>query len=120
MKQRNVPLARLIVACLGTAALLAGCKASVSVGKPEVAQADVETQVAAQLAAKVNQPTPKVTCPSGLEAKVGASIDCELVAQGDTASYPVHVVVDSVKDGKAHFTAEVGTAPTGETTTTAP
>ena len=89
----------------------AGCKASVHVGGSEVAKADVESEAASQLAAKVNQPRPKVTCPRALSAKVGATVDCDLVAQGDTVKYPVHIVVDSVKDGTAHFRVEVGQAP---------
>jgi hypothetical protein len=110
------------VACLGAVALLSGCKASVSIGGTnEVAKSEVESQVATELAAKVNQATPDVTCPSGLKAKVGASIDCQLVAQGDTASYPVHVVVDTVTNGKVHFTATVGDTPTaGAQSTTTP
>ncbi|MBV8960058.1 MAG: hypothetical protein JO087_14920, partial [Actinobacteria bacterium] len=52
--------------------------------------------------------------------KVGASIDCELVAQGDTAVYPVHVVVDSVKNGTVHFNAQVADQPksSSDTSTT--
>lgn len=92
-----------------------GCtaKASVKVGKSEVSKEDVQTQVATELANSLHQPTPTITCPGGLEAKVGASVDCDLTAQGDTTKYPVHVVVDSVKDGTAHFNAEVGQQPEG-------
>lgn len=92
-------------------AMLTGCKASVHFGTSEVSKSEIESQVATQLAAKVNQPEPKVTCPSGLKAKVGASIDCELVAQGDTDVYAVHVVVDTVKSGKVHFNATVADTP---------
>jgi len=100
--------------------LFAGCHVSVSVGKKEVSKSEVESEVAKELAAKVNQPVPKVTCPSGLSAKVGASIDCDLVAQGDTAVYAVHVVVDTVKNGTVHFNATVADHPksSGDTTTT--
>ena len=94
--------------------MFVGCKASVHVGNSEIAKADVETEAATQLAATVKQPTPKVTCPGGLSAKVGATIDCDLVAQGETVKYPVHIVVDSVKGGTAHFTVEVGQSPEGE------
>ena len=102
--------------------LLTGCHVSVHVGKSEVSKSDVEAEVAKELAAKVNQPVPKVTCPSGLPAKVGASIDCDLVAQGDTAVYAVHVVVDTVKSGKVHFNATVADEPknSSDSTTTAP
>lgn len=118
--QRRVGLT---IAATGVLVLLSGCGVSVHVGKNEVSRSDVETQVAKELAAKVNQPVPKVTCPGPLKAKVGASLDCDLVAQGDTAVYAVHVVVDSVKNGKVHFNAQVADQPkssSGATTTTSP
>jgi len=107
------------VAC-ASLALLGGCKVSVHVGNHEVSKADVETEVAKDLAAKVSQPEPKVTCPSGLPAKVGASIDCDLVAQGDTNVYAVHVVVDTVNGGKVHFNATVADQPKSNGSTTNP
>jgi hypothetical protein len=91
--------------------LLAACSGSVSVsgGTKEVAQSEVESTVASQLAAQTNQPIPKVSCPGALQAKVGATIDCTLTPQGATASLPVHVVVDSVdSNGIAHYTAQAG------------
>jgi hypothetical protein len=112
---------RLLVAVAwASLALLGGCKMSVHLGKNEVSKADVETEVAKDLAAKVSQPEPKVTCPSGLRAKVGASLDCDLRAQGDTDVYVVHVVVASVKDGKVHFNATVADTPKSSGSTTTP
>lgn len=69
---------------------LGACKASVSIGggTPQVSKSDVEAQVATQLAASVNQPKPTITCPGPLPARVGASLDCDLVAQGATVKYP--------------------------------
>lgn len=112
---------RLLVAlACASLALLGSCKVSVHVGKNEVSKSDVETEVAKELAAQVHQPEPKVTCPGGLPAKVGSSIDCDLVAQGETDVYAVHVVVDTVKNGKVHFNASVADHPksSGSTTTT--
>ena len=108
------------MASLACLLILGGCKASISIGKKQVGKSEVETQVANQLAAKVNQPEPKVTCPGPLDAKVGASIDCDLVAQGETDVYAVHVVVDSVKNGTVHFNAQVADQPksNGDTSTT--
>ncbi len=120
----TVRFALLVGIAVASLVVLGACKASVSVGSgpPDVAQSDVEAQVATQLAAKVNQPKPTITCPGPLSAKVGASMDCDLVAQGDTVKYPVHVVVDSVTNGTANFSAEVGQTPEGGagTTTTKP
>ncbi|MFL6090007.1 MAG: DUF4333 domain-containing protein [Aeromicrobium sp.] len=86
-----------------SAVLLTGCSKTVS-------KADVEKQSATQLAAVTNQPVPKVTCPGDLEAKVGATMKCTLVAKGDTVKYPVTITVTSLKGGKANFNAVVGPA----------
>lgn len=101
---------RFLGAGLVCATVITACSTSVSVGPSEVAQSDVESQVATQLAAQTSQPLPKVSCPSGLQAKVGSSIDCTLTAQGDTTKYPVHVTVTSIKNGTAQFNAQVGQA----------
>jgi hypothetical protein len=104
--------ARILAAGFAFATLVSACSGSVTIGGiPEVSQSDVQTKVAAQLAAETSQPVPKVACPSGLQAKVGASIDCTLTAQGSTVKYPVHVTVKSVNNGTAHFDAQVGQAP---------
>ncbi len=103
---------RFLVAGFACATVLSACSASVTVGgTSQVPQSTVESQVATQLAAETSQPTPKVSCPGGLDAKVGATIDCELTAQGSTVQYPVHVTVTSVTNGTAHFTAQVGQTP---------
>jgi hypothetical protein len=70
----------------------------------------VQTQVAKQLAAEAQQPTPAVSCPGGLAAKVGATVDCTLTPKGSTIIFPVHVTVTSIKNGTAHFSAQVGQA----------
>jgi hypothetical protein len=103
--------ARFLIAGFACATLMTACSGSVTIsGTPEVSQSDVESQVASQLAAETSQPLPKITCPSGLQAKVGASIDCTLTAQGSTTTLPVHVSVTSVTNGTAHFSAQVGQA----------
>jgi hypothetical protein len=101
----------LVVACCTATLLATGCGASVSVGKKDVPKAKVEAQVAERLAAKFHQPQPAVSCPSDLRAKVGARLTCILVAQGDTAKYPVTVTVTSAEDGVATFTIEVAKQP---------
>ncbi len=122
---RTLRLFRLVAAGIVGMVALGACKASVSLGSNEIAKADVESKVATQLAAQVNStspsstiPTPRVTCPANLKGQVGASMDCDLVAQGETTHYPVHVVVDSVNGKDVHFTAQVGTTPVGSTSTT--
>ncbi|HVB93090.1 MAG TPA: DUF4333 domain-containing protein [Acidimicrobiales bacterium] len=103
---------RCLVSGFAFATLITACSASVTIGgTPEVSQSDLESEVATQLAAQNNQPLPKVTCPGGLQGKVGASIDCTLIAQGSTTKLPVHVTVTSIDNGTAHFNAHVGQAP---------
>jgi hypothetical protein len=112
---RRVPTSR-TVRLAGIAALavaLWGCSASVHVGtsNPTLPRAQVESQTASELAAKLNQPAPTVTCPGDLEAKVGTKMDCTLVAQGDTTRLPVHLTVDSITGTTAHWNIDVGTGP---------
>ena len=96
-----------LLAAVATTVLLGAC----SSGPGTVSKSDVEDQVAVQLAAKVHQPKPAVTCPTGLTAKVGASIQCVLVAQGSTVRYGVKVTVTSVSGSTAHFDIEVANTP---------
>ena len=123
-KSRNWLIAGLVVALVAAGVVITVLVSSgnvvvtVNSGQPsqstvptgEVSQSDVESQVASQLAAETSQPTPKVSCPSGLEAKVGAAIDCTLTPKGSTTTLPVHVTVTSVDNGTAHFSAQVGQA----------
>jgi len=84
-----------------------------SSGPGEIAQSDLEGQIATQLAEQTKQPKPTIACPSGLEAKVGATADCTLSVPPDTKEYNVHVVVDTVdKDTKtAHYSIKVADQP---------
>jgi Domain of unknown function (DUF4333) len=101
----------LVATGCATALLVTGCGGSVSIGEKTISKSDVETQAAKQLAAEVNQPEPKVTCPDDLKAEVDAKLECTLVAQGATTQYPVTITVTSVQDGTAKFDIEVGQAP---------
>ena len=67
-------------------------------GASTVPKADVEKQAAVQLAKEVDEPEPDVTCPDDLDAEVDATLECTLVAEGDTVEYPVTITVTSVKD----------------------
>jgi hypothetical protein len=105
-----------LVLAVGTAcaAVLWGCSGSVSIGgSGTISKDDVQTQTATELAQQLNQPTPTVTCPGPLTAKVGATLDCTLVAQGATTTYGVHLMVDSVNGSTAHWSAQVSSAPIG-------
>jgi hypothetical protein len=62
------------------------------------------------LAAKTRQKLPKVTCPSGVAAKVGAVIHCTVVPYGMTLKYPATITVRSIHGGTANFYIQVGQA----------
>lgn len=103
--------AAVIMGVLTGAATLSGCSGSVGIGPKVVSQATVEHNVAEQLAAEVHQPLPNVKCPDDLPAKIGARMTCVLTPQGATTRYDVTVTVDSLKNGTAHFTAQVAKQP---------
>jgi len=92
--------------------LVAGCSASVTIGgTPSVPRQTVATQVATTLAHQLNQPVPKVVCPTDLRGKVGTVIYCSLTPQGSTTTYPVKVQVDSVSGTNVHFSIVVSKTP---------
>jgi hypothetical protein len=104
---------RMVIAAASCAAFLAGCSASITIGHPQVSVATLDHNVAQQLAAIKHQPVPNVSCPKPLDAVVGAKVQCVLTAQGSTTRYAVSVVVNSVSNGTAHFTATVANQPMG-------
>jgi hypothetical protein len=53
---------------------------------------------------------PHVVCRTGLEGKVGAHINCTLTTKGSKLVFPVRVTVNSVHNGTAHFSVQVGQA----------
>jgi hypothetical protein len=108
----------LIVFCLGSVTTLGACSGSVSLGSNVIAKADLQNDIATQLAAQVHQPAPTIACPGDLDAKVGTTTDCILSTSDSTAEYNVHVVVQSVSNGTAHFDIQVGTSPLPATSTT--
>ena len=79
-------------------------------GTPQVSKSTVQTQSAKILAAETGQKRPKVTCPSGVAAKVGAVIHCTVVPYGTTVQYPATVTVRSIHGSTADFYVQVGQA----------
>ena len=79
-------------------------------GTPQVPKETVQTQTAKILAAKTGQKQPKVTCPSGVSARVGAVIHCTVVPYGLTLKYPATVTVRSIHGSTANFSVQVGQA----------
>lgn len=80
-------IAAAVAACAAVVAL-SSCSFSASTGK-SVKKADVEKQIADQLATKTGERPSSVTCPDNLKAEEGTTMRCTLVASGgSTASRP--------------------------------
>jgi hypothetical protein len=79
-------------------------------GTPQVSKSTVETQSAKILASETGQKPPKVTCPTGVAAKVGAVIHCTVVPYGQKLKYPATVTVRSIHGSTANFFVQVGQA----------
>jgi hypothetical protein len=56
---------------------------------------------------------PDITCPKGVEAKVGATTRCTLTAAGDPTKYGVTVTVTSVDGDSPDLQVEVDKEPAG-------
>ena len=102
-----------------TAALTVGAPAALIVttataataaATPQVSRSTLQTQAAKILAAKTGQKLPRVTCPGGVAARVGAVIHCTVVPHGMTLKYPVTITVRTVHGSTANFYVQVGQA----------
>ncbi len=107
---RHIPLAVALAAiCLAGV----GCSAEVTVGDNAISEADLEQEVAQQLASQTNQLEPDIDCPDGLKAEVAASTECVLSVEGGPDRYAVTVAVNEVDEdtNEAHFDIEVAKEP---------
>jgi len=104
--------------CIAGGFLLAACSGSVSVGDTaNVDSGEVEAQAAAQLAEQVGaEELPTIDCTDDLEAKVGATLTCELTAGADPAVYAVEIEVTSIDEetDEVLFDIQVSDEPLGE------
>ena len=104
-----VSTALVSTALVSTALFVAlGTSAGASTGV--VPKSTVEANTAKALAQETGQKLPKVVCPSGLKAKIGASIHCTVTPYGSTMKYPATVTVRSLHKGVASFHIQVGQA----------
>jgi|HubBroStandDraft_1064217.scaffolds.fasta_scaffold65401_3 hypothetical protein len=85
---------------------MAGAAASV----PQIPKGVVESQTSKAVSKQTGQPPPKVSCPSGLPATIGASIGCTLTPQGSATKYPVHATIASITGVTPRFQVQVGQA----------
>lgn len=88
-----------ILAAAAITTMLVGC------GDQEVKKEDVEKIAMEQLTKNVGKPSPQITCPSSLKAKVGTTMTCAIPLDGKV--HDVNVKVTSVEGGSAHFDIEV-------------
>ena len=105
---RSLRFAGTAVGAGAAATLLVG--AGVGAGTPKLSKSTVQTQAAKILASKTGQKLPKVTCASGIAARVGAVIHCTVVPHGIALTYPVTITVRSLHRGTARFSVQVGQA----------
>ncbi|MBX3226578.1 MAG: DUF4333 domain-containing protein [Labilithrix sp.] len=84
-------------------ALLVAC------GDAKVKKEDVEKISMGELAKQTGKPSPAITCPRALEAKVGATMTCAVPFEGKT--HDVNVVVTTVDGGSVHFDIEIADEP---------
>lgn len=95
-----------------TCALLSGCSASVHVDTtPKMSKEKLADTVAEQLATKMNQPKPDMTCPEDLEGKKGTTTRCTLTAS-DGSTLGVTVTVTSVDGNNIKFDIQADDTPT--------
>ena len=93
-----------IVPALIATLLLIGC------GEKTFSKTDVETGSMEALSKKVGQPSPQITCPNDLKAKVGEKMICSMPINAKT--YDVTVTVSALGDNNiGTYDVEVATAP---------
>lgn len=100
---------RIVVRAAGAllaVAFAAGC--SVSVGSKEVKKDEVEKQASAALGKQVGKAPDDVTCEDDLKAEVGATLRCELTADGK--KYGMTVTAKSVDGDKVNMDFKVDEA----------
>jgi hypothetical protein len=87
----------LAVGTLVAAWALTACTVSYSVSK-----ADIEATSLELLQSKFpDQQVESITCPGGLDGKVGATVTCDIIDKSGT--YPIVLTVDDVTDGNVHW-----------------
>jgi len=101
MSLRNQSTSALLaVGTLLAAGALTACTITTSNG---ASKSDVEEQSLASLQSQnPDLQIESVTCSGGLEAKVGAATDCELV--GSAGKFTLSATVSDVTDGKVNWT----------------
>jgi len=79
----------------------AACSCSVGSSSHSVSKGDVANQITSKLTDAAGNKPDSVTCPSDLEAKVGAQLNCEMKVKNQT--FNVNVTVTSVQGSNVKF-----------------
>ena len=88
-------------AAAGLMAGVAACSCSVGSSSHSVSKSDVASQITSKLTDAGGNKPDSVTCPSDLEAKVGAQLNCEMKVKNQT--FNVNVTVTSVEGSNTKF-----------------
>ena len=107
-RPRSLRSATIAITVAASATLLVSTASAAAT--PQVPKSTLQAQAAKILAAKTGQKLPRVTCPSGVAAKVGAVIHCTVVSHGMTLKYPVTITVRTIHGSTANFYVQVGQA----------
>jgi hypothetical protein len=87
----------LVVATLGLALGAVGCGGSSTVSK-----GDVEKSAMEKLPTATGLTPTKVSCPNDLDAKAGATMQCQVTVEGN-ATYGLNVTVSSVSGSQVNY-----------------
>ena len=88
-------------AAAGLTASVAACSCSVSSSSHGVSKSDVASQITSKMTDAAGNKPNSVSCPSDLEAKVGAQLNCEMKVKNQT--FNVNVTVTSVEGSNVKF-----------------
>ena len=88
-------------AAAGVMAGIAACSCSIGSSSHSVSKSDVASQITTKLTDAAGNKPDSVTCPSDLEAKVGAQLNCEMKVKNQT--FNVNVTVTSVEGSNTKF-----------------
>jgi hypothetical protein len=93
---------------LVTGALLSLLAGAAGATVAQIPKGVVQSQTSKAVSARTGQPPPRVSCPNGLPATIGASISCTLTPQGSTTRYPVRATISSITGATPHFQVQIG------------
>ena len=105
-KNQTVARAMLIATATLAPSVVAGCSASAHIGGSSgssgLSQSQLESDVASKYKAQTGNSV-KVSCSGSLNAKVGATQQCQVSNEAGTSSKTATITVTSVSNGNVNF-----------------